>query len=267
MTTSPLTPRQIEGAFGDLEPTAPPTTALEEWSRFYRFVKSPRLPVEGVSHTGAARATTRMLGLDIVFMVGFIAALGLAAALGFTPPENINSTLEPNLMNFFLVVAFAPLGEEILFRSWLSGRPGVIAAVLVAIVGFGLLPALGMSLEEGVPRQIVLIAGPALAIVGVPLSGYFLLGKATPEFFRRAFTVFFWLSSIAFALIHLANYTEGSLAILLPLVLPQFALGTMLAYLRVHYGFVTALALHAIHNALLFGLAILGGLGSEAGAT
>ncbi|MEO1647664.1 MAG: CPBP family glutamic-type intramembrane protease [Pseudomonadota bacterium] len=266
MTTSPLTPQEIDETFGDVEPAARPTTALREWSQFYRFVKSPRLPVEGASHSGAARATGRMLGLDMVFMVGFIAALGLASALGFTPPENINSTLEPNLFNLFLIVVFAPLGEEILFRSWLSGRPSVIAAVLIAIVGFGLLPALGMRLEDGTTRQIVLIAGPAMAIVGVPLAGYFLLGKATPGFFRRAFAVLFWLSSIGFALIHLANYTEGSLAILLPLVLPQFALGTMLAYLRVHYGFITALALHALHNALLFGLAVLGGLGSEAGA-
>ena len=38
---------------------------------------------------------------------------------------------------------------------------------------------------------------------------------------------------------------------LLPLVLPQFILGAMLGYLRVHYGLWTAIALHMIHNGLI----------------
>ncbi|MEO0689031.1 MAG: CPBP family glutamic-type intramembrane protease [Pseudomonadota bacterium] len=262
MTTSPLTPRHIEETFGDIEPAAPPSTVREEWSRFWRFVKAPRLPIAGTAHEGATRATARMLGLDTVFMFGFIAALGLASTLGFTPPENINSTLTPDIKSIALIVLLAPLGEELLFRGPLSGRPrDVIALPILGVAVFMISAAL--LVPESAP--VLLAFAGVMALVAAAIRAL-LRGRGPWPFFRRFFAPLFWLSALGFPLIHLGNYAEGSLAILLPLVLPQFALGTMLAYLRVHYGFATALALHAIHNALLFGLAVLGGLGSEAGA-
>ena len=71
------------------------------------------------------------------------------------------------------------------------------------------------------------------------------------RWFRTLFPAMFWLSTIAFACIHLANFSEGNWMTLLPLVLPQFILGALLGYLRVNYGLWTVIALHMIHNGLI----------------
>jgi membrane protease YdiL (CAAX protease family) len=262
VTDTPKTPRnkaEIERVFGDHSPASAPASAREEWSRYLGFVRRPHLPALERQASGA-RAVLRMLSLDLMVMLVLIAGISLAAGLGFELPENINNTLEPGLAAIALVVIAAPLGEELVFRSWLRGNPVIIGVLAVLLVGLGALPALGYAMGDGLTRQILLIGGPALALVAAPLVAYLLLNRETPPFFRRAFAFFFWLSTLGFALIHLGNYTEGSLAILLPLVLPQFALGSMLGYLRVHYGLLHAIALHAAHNAILFGLAIAGGL-------
>ncbi|MEO0872859.1 MAG: CPBP family intramembrane glutamic endopeptidase [Pseudomonadota bacterium] len=255
MTTSPLTPTEIERTFGDLETVPPPATLLDEWSRFGGFLKRPHLPYADGFEPGKARAVGRMLALDMIVMVGLLTLIGVASALGFEPPENVNNTLGFSIGAIALVVVIAPVLEELIFRSWLTGRPAVMAAVAVVAAGFGLGPWLG-GLIDGAP--VSMFAGPGLALMLAPLAAYGLLGRPVPRWFNAWFPVFFWLSTLGFALVHLANYTEGSLVFRLPLVLPQFALGTMLGYLRVHYGLAPAIALHASHNALLFGLAILG---------
>ena len=63
-----------------------------------------------------------------------------------------------------------------------------------------------------------------------------------------AVPLFYWLSTAGFACVHLLNFDEGSLYVLLPLVLPQFVTGSILGYLRVHYGLWAAMLLHALHN-------------------
>jgi membrane protease YdiL (CAAX protease family) len=161
-------------------------------------------------------------------------------------------------------VLLAPLGEELVFRSWLSGRPAIIAFVLLALLGLGALLPASMLVEDAPARLALSGLGLAIGLIGAPLAAWLLLRRRVPPLFVRVFPLLFWASTLGFALVHLGNYAEGSLAILLPLVLPQFALGTMLGYLRVHHGLVPAIALHASHNAILFGLAILGGLGGEA---
>ncbi len=269
MTTSPVpspqTDREIDEVFGEAAPLAPPQDAREEWRRYGAFLKRPRLVPLDRGDNGA-RAVLRMLGLDLMVMLVLIGAIGAASAAGFEIPENVNNTLEPGIMAIALVVIAAPLGEEILFRSWLRGQPAVIAVVLILALGFGAGPAIGYAMAEGVAKTAVTIAGPLIAIVAAPLAVYVLLRRPAPALFHRFFPALFWISTLAFALIHLGNYTDlswATLAILLPLVLPQFALGTMLGYLRVHYGLVHAIALHAAHNAILFGLAMAGGLGGE----
>jgi membrane protease YdiL (CAAX protease family) len=41
-------------------------------------------------------------------------------------------------------------------------------------------------------------------------------------------------------------------------VLPQFIAGTLFGYMRVRYGFWTAVALHALHNGTALSLALAG---------
>mgnify|MGYP001800079354 FL=1 len=262
----PRTSDEIERVFGDQEPVPSPASARAEWSRYLAFLKQPRL-VALDSEGQSWRAVFRMLGLDLAIMLVFIGTISAAAAMGFELPENVNNSLEPGLTAIALVVIAAPLLEELAFRSWLRGHPAIIAGVAMVVVGLGAIPAIGMTLFEGLAGQIMAIVGLGLALIGAPLAAWRLLNRETPDLFQRRFPFWFWLSTLAFALIHLGNYSDlswSTLAILLPLILPQFALGTMLGYLRVHYGLAQAIALHAAHNAILFGLAMAGGLGGEA---
>ncbi|MBL4718020.1 MAG: CPBP family intramembrane metalloprotease, partial [Erythrobacter sp.] len=69
----------------------------------------------------------------------------------------------------------------------------------------------------------------------------------------------FWLSTLAFASVHLFNFPAEDMAMALPLVLPQFATGTMLGYLRVHYGLWASVLLHLLHNGAFISLVLLAG--------
>lgn len=264
MTTSPISapksPAEIDAVFGDgttKDPAlAPSQTAREEWRRFARYVKRPVLPDAMARRSDAVSGTLRMLGLDLAIMTVFIGTLMLIVAAGFDLPENLNSTLDMNMTTVLLVVVLAPLLEEAVFRSWLSGRPrylgafaallaaGVIAAIAGASVGGDTGTAIG---------GLAVLAGLVAAVVAMVL----LWKRQPPGWFRTAFPVLFWLSSLAFSLVHLMNYTEGALYVLLPLVIPQLILGTMAAYVRVQFGLIFAILLHALHNGFALSLAAL----------
>ncbi|MEL6540828.1 MAG: CPBP family glutamic-type intramembrane protease [Pseudomonadota bacterium] len=265
MTTSPL-PKPISGSvsgaeidrtFGEGAPIAAPTSVTSEWRRYAGFLKRPALPEMGAKGTGV-RAVLRLLILDMGFMVLFIGIVGALTAMGFEVPANVNNSLEPGLVTYLMVALLIPIAEELIFRSWLNGRPAIIAAVILAVAGLGLVVTGGTLAETTSYGNILTIVGVALAVIGAPLIAALLLKRPAFGVFERQFALFYWFSVISFALVHLANYTEGSLIILLPFVLPQFVLGTMLGYLRVHYGLIAAIALHALHNGLLFGLVMFG---------
>ncbi|MGB3471653.1 MAG: CPBP family glutamic-type intramembrane protease [Erythrobacter sp.] len=249
-------------------PAAPlaPANIRSEWTRFASFLARPHLPDDAVQSHGAIGATLRMLALDLPIMVLLIGGLGVAASMGFEVPDNANNQLEPGLLTFALVALVVPLLEELAFRSWLNGRPWVIAMVVISLIGFLGVPALMTLLAQNAEPSPALITGPAIALIAAPLAAIFLFKRPVPGLFVRGFPLFFWFSTVAFALVHLANYTNGFQPVLLLLVLPQFALGAMLGYLRVHYGLVSAVALHALHNGLLFSLAMAGKAAEASGA-
>ncbi|MEM7703285.1 MAG: CPBP family glutamic-type intramembrane protease [Pseudomonadota bacterium] len=273
MTTSPLpepvggsvSGAEIERTFGEAAPVPAPTNVTGEWKRYAGFVKRPTLPERGGSGAGV-RAVLRLLILDMGFMILFIGLVGALTAMGFEVPDNVNSSLEPGLMTYLMVALLIPIAEELIFRSWLNGRPAIIAAVILAVAGLGLVVTGGTLAETTSYGNILTIIGVALAVIGAPLIAALLLKRPALGIFERRFAVFYWFSVVSFALVHLANYTEGSLIILLPFVLPQFVLGTMLGYLRVHYGLIAAIALHALHNGLLFGLVMFGASASGSGS-
>lgn len=242
-----------------------PGTTIGEWQRFARFVRQPALPAGSGASPGKISAILRMLWLDLPLMGALIAGITLAAALGFEMPENINATLKPTWGIVALIVLVAPISEELAFRSWLNGAPWLMALVGLCALGMVGVPLTLAAIDP--QGALPLLGGIGVIFVALGFTAAVLLRKAdTPAWYRRRFAVFYWSSTVGFALIHLGNYTLaswGTLAMLLPLVLPQFALGAMLGYLRVHYGLAPAIGLHAAHNAILFGLAVLGGLGAE----
>lgn len=231
-------------------------SAGDEWRAFAAFLKSPALPDQVAQSPDGARAVVRMLGLDVAFLFVFVAVLILLVAAGVELPENLNSSLELNAGTIFLIVIGAPVVEELVFRGWLSGRPRALIIIPILLTG-GLIAAFGGVSNTG--EDATLWVG--LTALGTVLTAAIAMAavwkRAPMGWFKTIFPGAFWMSSIAFALVHFANYTEGSFLVLLPLVLPQFVLGSIAAYLRVHYGLWTAIALHAVHNGIAIGIAAL----------
>ncbi|SMG33676.1 CAAX protease self-immunity [Marivirga sericea] len=83
--------------------------------------------------------------------------------------------------------------------------------------------------------------------------------ESVKRFWFKNYSLFFYLFIIAFALVHITNYKNESLSILLLspiLVLPQIIGGTVLAYLRMKIGFFWGFLHHAIFNSILMILAL-----------
>ena len=253
MTTSPQNTAEIEAVFGNAPPDAqaavPAPTMVGEWRRFGAFLKRPT-PDDSGRAARPFEVLLRIYALDMAIMLVLISCAAIAIALGVELPETALAGMEFTPVLIALVVIVAPVMEELIFRSWLSGKPAQVLAWFAVVLAFGAVSIFGN--EGAVPPWPFLIAG----LAGVVLSLALLWRKPAWGWFTKGFPVFYWLSVLSFALVHLANFEEGG-AVLLALVLPQFVLGTMLGYVRTRIGLWAAIALHAAHNATALTIASL----------
>ena len=230
-------------------------------SHVLAFLTRPRLP-ERASGPGIAvlREVGRLYLLDIAIMAVLAVVALLVVTVGFDLPANQLEGLEFDAETIALIVIGAPVFEELAFRSWLSGRPGHILALIV--VAGGLIAAI--TFDDTRPIVAMVLAFASL-IAGAMLLYWGRL-RGPMRWFAAAFPVIFYLATLAFALVHLFNYTEGALYVLLPLVVPQFVAGALFGYARVQYGLWAAILLHALHNGGAVLLIVLAGQGAGAGA-
>ncbi|QYJ07063.1 CPBP family glutamic-type intramembrane protease [Qipengyuania flava] len=245
---------------------APANSLRAEWGQLARFLKRPTLPARAAPPRLASLvALGRLLMLDFAAMIVLLAIAGTVMSTGVDVPETALAGVEIGSAIIFAVVIGAPVVEEILFRGWLSGRPGHVLALLafgLGAVGITMLLALsGFSygtdaLESGLAAMGIGVIGGAL-IAGIVL--FLLRGRPPMGWFSRAFPVFFWLSTFGFSLIHLFNFEPDEMTSALPLVLPQFITGMLLGYARVHYGLWSSMLLHALHNGAFISLVLWAG--------
>lgn len=223
------------------------------WRDFAAFLRRPVLPerMTGI-RSAAIGATLKLFTLDLVLMALFLALLAVAAKLGFTAPENAIDKMRLTPLILAAIVVFLPIVEETAFRSWLSGRPGHITAVIALVVG------VAIPVISGPQGHPVLLLG-SVAIAGAIAIGLVVWLRKHPPlpFFNRHFAWFYFAVSLVFALAHLTNYNQVAVLILLPLVVPQLLFGLILGYARVTYGLWSDMLLHMMHNGLLIGLVVL----------
>lgn len=228
-----------------------------EWAALAHFIARPRLPERTAPFSRRSLlALVQIYGLDLALMALLALIASVVVSAGLELPETALAGMEITAGLALAVIVGAPLVEEVIFRGWLSGRKRHLAAIAVPILGaFGA----GILSGTGVAGNGIWVITIAVFCVGFTIL-LFWTGRDRPpmRWFERAFPVLFWLSTIAFACIHLANFDAGALWVLLPLVLPQFLLGVLLGYLRVHYGLWASIALHALHNGTALGLVWIG---------
>jgi membrane protease YdiL (CAAX protease family) len=225
----------------------------DEWRAFAAFLRQPVLPqrVSGIRPFAIA-AIAKLFALDLLLMALVLAGIGIASAAGFKFPTSAVDKLHLGPAWLAVIVLVAPITEEIVFRGWLSGRPGHVTAVIALLLGVGIPIASGM---QGHP--VLLLGGFSIGIV-IAVALLFWLRKHPPlPFFSRHFTWFYAAASLIFALVHMTNYSQDPSLNLLPLVIPQLLVGLILGYARVTYGLWSDIVLHMSHNALLIGLVVL----------
>jgi membrane protease YdiL (CAAX protease family) len=224
-----------------------------EWREFAAFLRRPVLPqhVTGVG-LGALGASLRLFALDLLLMGLLIAIAALATALGFHLPENAIDSLDLGPLWLTIIIVVAPLMEELAFRSWLSGRPGHVTAMIALAVGVAL------PIVSGPQGHPILLLGAIAIAVAVAIGLLFWLRRHPPfPWFSRHFAWFYGASALLFASAHLANYSQEASLVLLVLVVPQLIAGLILGYARVTYGLWSDILLHMLHNGLLISLVVI----------
>ena len=201
-------------------------------------------------------ALVRLYALDAVLMtmLGVIGAVVLLA--GADLPENMLEQMEFTPGWIAAIVLGAPLIEELIFRSWLSGKPGHVLAAAIMLAGAAFAAAMGAAYVGEQAETSVALALIGAAVLGA-LALFLLRRRAPMGWFRAIFPGLFWLVTLGFGFMHLTNYEAASLAILLPLTLPQIVAGTLFGYARVQYGLWAAILLHAAHNGTAVSLALI----------
>jgi membrane protease YdiL (CAAX protease family) len=231
-----------------------------EWGRFAAFLRRPSLPDRAhLSFRESLRALVPLFALDLLLMALVFAAIGVATSLGFKLPAHLLNDLKMTPWLLAFIVVGAPLGEEAIFRGWVSGRPGHIAGSVLAIPA--LLSLVGAAGLKEVQPEASMALGAFGGVCGAVALGlvYVLRKRNAICWFQRHFRWFYYASALLFAAIHLTNFgSSGAALTALPLVLPQLALGLLLGYLRVNRGLLTGAALHIVHNSLFAALMLAG---------
>ncbi len=231
---------------------------------------SPRFGVHPDWRTAASRKRWPG-GLALLFVLGLggslvlLAASLLAARTGYDNTPIVELLDRPVVEQLVLVVLFAPLIEELVFRLALAAR--LRLGVLAAAAAFGLVNFAGgdgpVMVVAAVFALIVLLSGALwiqslVAGVTRPEAG----GEpgAGPPAWRDSVARWWeahprwpvWCSIAAFGTVHLANYDVAwsvAAVVVAPLVVsPQIWLGLMFTIARVRYGWWAGLVLHAFHN-------------------
>lgn len=229
-----------------------PLPALSPWARLADAARFILRPTPYALRHGWNAALLGALAavfagdLALDWAVGEIIARWDAAA-GFLPTPLERG--EPLAEELFYALAVAPLLEEAVYRGWLTGR---VAALRFALFGLAaeacFIGALWASEAFAGPLGM---AGAALALAG--FAQWLMTrqrDRAIPAWFARNFHWLVWGSSLAFALVHLGNYTALSHPLGVLVVAPQLIGGLCLAYVRTRLGLRAAMVHHAAYNAL-----------------
>ena len=219
------------------------------WRDFAGFVARPALPAQPAGPGAAGlRSTFSLYALDVALMIPLVLAAMAAEALGLQIPRNAMEDLDFDAAWIAMIVIGAPLAEEVVFRGWLSGRPGHISAVALLVLG-----ALATTIAAGMGNPAAVLAAAGMTLLLVVLALWAQRGKTPIAIFARYFRWIFYLSALAFAAIHLFNYDGGASAIL---VVPQLIAGLIFGYARVLNGLWSSMLLHALHNGVFLALAL-----------
>ncbi len=228
----------------------------QELRDFWRFVLrpglGPRLPGR---RPGNAVVADWLPDISYMRLLQWAAFLWIINLFVFGPiavraAESLSAQHRLDIHNlpWAQILLWAPLIEEMVFRYGLRRIMHALWMTPIAI----------WIMFQGPQGHAVFLLCALLLVCWKPMlrsSRHHRLRSMAPlpwrHAYRRFFPFFFHGSCLAFALLHLYNFQllDASPWLLPLLVLPQWATGIVLGWLRVRHGIGASMALHAMFNA------------------
>jgi len=146
----------------------------------------------------------------------------------------------------FWGILFAPIYEEILFRSLLKFKKWNIILFIITVGALIVYAALNSKIEFLIILSIMLLSVlPFLLIVS----------RSKIEFFMSYnFKYFFYASALTFGLFHASNFS-GNIYVIIAFSFilggPQIIVGLILGFVRMNYGLFYSIIFHIIINSTL----------------
>ena len=215
----------------------------------------------------------QIVGLHYLILISVVLIMSaLSGIIGIDQLEHSVEDLlaDSSMMWFlFLLVIAAPVLEEIFFRYPLRFKRGslfiltFIASLLAYYIGTSylpdmndLIPAENLSELEATGQEVNLGAVMlAMVTFTLGLIGIFIVSLSkellnwSSGFVKSLFPYIFFLTAMIFGFVHFANFAGDMKWFWIPiLVLPQFGMGLLLGYIRLRYGMISNILLHAVNN-------------------
>ncbi|MDE8650753.1 CPBP family glutamic-type intramembrane protease [Novosphingobium album (ex Liu et al. 2023)] len=219
---------------------------------FLAFLKAPALvQPAGLRAPGALHAWAMLVALHIAGLLLVVLPILYAWQSAFNlPSPDAFGKVPPGWLPP-LVIAIAPVIEELVFRGWQTGRPRALW-LLGCVIAAG---AVLVMRPHGLPPLAIGVG--LLAILAAALAGWlWLRRRATPGWYARAYPVVFYAAVAVFAALHLMNYPRAAL-IGLPMVLPQLWGALLLGFMRMRIGLPASILGHAAANATVLAVAMV----------
>jgi uncharacterized protein len=214
---------------------------------FIRFLANPNAEKIHIE------TKNKFVDFAILFVLALLISYGLLIVLQafINPPANqINDLSFAKLLLFALFLG--PLFEELVFRL------SLIYSKLNLSISLGLANAALITTLLDI--RLLTLFGGFTFFIGL-CSSYIFLNKhqtaysGIEKFWKNHFALIFYISSIAFGLIHFTNYDLNSISALLIAILfsvPQMFGGLILGFVRIRLGFLPAVLMHILFNSVPF---------------
>jgi len=156
-------------------------------------------------------------------------------------------------------VLLGPLLEEVAFRLAMRFR---LRNVIIGVIAFtAYMTQAAFPIEENIspqgPMYLYIFSGLLLVSFLISCLKYH---TTIAHWWTARFPLVFYIASVAFAMIHIFNFEEFPLRVILlaPLItLPQFILGLGMGYLRMRFGFWYGYFFHVLNNGFAVGVYLL----------
>ncbi len=228
----------------------------EIFTHFYQFLKTGKINrYENSFNKKATEFGKLFLLFEILFVVAIIIAISVSIIVH--PPKNETQKWVKNLTPvwaFLVPVVIAPLVEEFTFRYWLKATKLTLclSSLFVSyILTNNIINSYYYRIDETFTLEIAISFGVA-ALMYFALSFKKVL-SSVHKFWEKNALILIWISILWFGFSHVKNFPfEGWQYLYAPImVLPQLAMGSVLAFGRVKYGILFSILIHMIHNSIL----------------